>query len=316
MGLSGRFAGLWESWRPSHALLAIPVVLIIVITVVDIFVPEDVHLGPLLVIAPAITASFAGPLLTGVIGLLAVAAQAYIGLQLGVLSSRNWVVQIAALAGLSALIVFFCVVRERRRRELAQVRSVAEAAQHVLLWPLPDRIGPLRIACLYLAAEDEAQIGGDLYATTRIEGGTRVLIGDVRGKGLAAIGEAALLLGAFREAAHQHSGLPALAAALEQSVSPSTRSRNGPPGGPRAPRRHSCATCEATSSPMPADIWATTQPSSRSTAIPSPIREAPTEISHPDGFRGGALLLLFTLLGPELPRLSIPHSEWSGPVVP
>lgn len=219
MGLSGRFAGLWESWRPSHALLAIPVVLIIVITVVDIFVPEDVHLGPLLVIAPAITASFAGPLLTGVIGLLAVAAQAYIGLQLGVLSSRNWVVQIAALAGLSALIVFFCVVRERRRRELAQVRSVAEAAQHVLLWPLPDRIGPLRIACLYLAAEDEAQIGGDLYATTRIEGGTRVLIGDVRGKGLAAIGEAALLLGAFREAAHQHSGLPALAAALEQSVS-------------------------------------------------------------------------------------------------
>ncbi|MFD4949781.1 PP2C family protein-serine/threonine phosphatase [Streptomyces sp. NPDC058409] len=208
-----------ESWRPSHALLVIPVVLIIVITVVDIFVPEDIHLGPLLVIAPAITASFAGPLLTGAIGLLAVAAQAYVGLHLGVLSSRNSVVQIAALAVLSVLIVFFCVVRERHRRELAQVRSVAEAAQHVLLWPLPDRIGPLQIACLYLAAEDEAQIGGDLYATTRIDGGTRVMIGDVRGKGLAAIGEAAVLLGAFREAAHQHTGLPALAAALEQSVS-------------------------------------------------------------------------------------------------
>ncbi|WPW27125.1 SpoIIE family protein phosphatase [Streptomyces atratus] len=42
----------------------------------------------------------------------------------------------------------------------------------------------------------------------------------MRGKGLAAIGEAALLLGAFREAAHQHTGLPALAAALEQSISP------------------------------------------------------------------------------------------------
>ncbi|WPW27126.1 hypothetical protein P6B95_06745 [Streptomyces atratus] len=141
------------------------------ITVVDLFVPEDIHLGPLLVIAPAITASFAGPLLTGAIGLLAVAAQTYIGLYFGLLSSRNVVVQIAALAGLSVLIVFFCVVRERRRRELDQVRSVAEAAQHVLLWPLPDRIGPLRIACLYLAAEDEAQIGGDLYATTRIDGG-------------------------------------------------------------------------------------------------------------------------------------------------
>ncbi|MFC9627357.1 hypothetical protein ACFTXM_47975 [Streptomyces sp. NPDC056930] len=57
----------------------------------------DIRLGPLLVIAPAITASFAGPVLTGAIALLAVAAQTYIGL----LSSRNVVVQIAALAGLS-----------------------------------------------------------------------------------------------------------------------------------------------------------------------------------------------------------------------
>jgi len=84
-----------------------------------------------------------------------------------VLFSRNVLVQILALAVLSALMVFLCVVRERRRRQLAQVCLVAEAAQHVLLWPLPERIGPLTIACLYLAAEDEAQIGGDLYAATR-----------------------------------------------------------------------------------------------------------------------------------------------------
>lgn len=219
VGLRERFAGVREPWRPGHTLLAIPLLLIIVITVVDILVPEDVHLGPLLVIAPAITASFAGPVLTGLIGLLAVAAQAFIGLHFGVLASRNVIVQIVALAALSALVVFYCVLRDRRRRELAQVRSVAEAAQHVLLWPLPERIGPLRVASLYLAAEDEAQIGGDLYAATRVNDGTRVMIGDVRGKGLAAIGEAALLLGAFREAAHQHTALPALAAALEESIS-------------------------------------------------------------------------------------------------
>jgi serine phosphatase RsbU (regulator of sigma subunit) len=46
-----------------------------------------------------------------------------------------------------------------------------------------------------------------------------VIIGDVRGKGMDAIGEAALLLGAFREAAHQHAALPRLAGALERSVS-------------------------------------------------------------------------------------------------
>ncbi|MER5686088.1 PP2C family protein-serine/threonine phosphatase [Streptomyces sp. NPDC002205] len=217
MGGGQRSAG-WRPWQSSHALLVIPIAFIVVITVVDILVPADVHLGPLLVIAPAITASFAGPRLTGAIGLLAVAAQAYIGWHFGAQFSRNVVVQVVALAVLSCLIVCFCVVRERRERKLAQVRSVAEAAQHVLLWPLPDRIGPLRTACLYLAAEDEAEIGGDLYAATRTDGGTRVMIGDVRGKGLAAIGEAALLLGAFREAAHQHTSLPALADALDQSV--------------------------------------------------------------------------------------------------
>jgi hypothetical protein len=196
----------------------IPLALIVAITITDLNVPADVHLGPLLVIAPAITASFAGPVLSGLIGLLAVAAQAFIGWHFNVLFSRNVMVQILALAVLSFLVVVFCVARERRSAELAQVRTVAEAAQHVLLWPLPERIGPLEIACLYLAAEDEAQIGGDLYAATRTDSGVRVMIGDVRGKGLSAIGEAALLLGAFREAAHRHTDLPDLAASLEQSI--------------------------------------------------------------------------------------------------
>ncbi|MEU1628127.1 PP2C family protein-serine/threonine phosphatase [Streptomyces sp. NPDC020096] len=200
-------------------MLMVPVVLIVVITVADIRAPAEVHLGPALVIAPAITASFAGPRMTGLIGALALAAQVIIGVFHGGLTTTNHLVQIATLGVLSVLVVILCVVRERRSVQLAQVRSVAEAAQHVLLWPLPEQIGPLRIACLYLAAEDEAQIGGDLYAATRIDGGVRVMIGDVRGKGLAAIGEAALLLGAFREAAHRHTTLPELAAALEQSVS-------------------------------------------------------------------------------------------------
>ncbi|MEU9123273.1 PP2C family protein-serine/threonine phosphatase [Streptomyces sp. NPDC048506] len=212
-------AGVRQAWKSSHALLLIPLVLIVAITVVDLLVPADVHLGPLLVIAPAITASFAGPWLTGAIGLLAVAAQAFIGWHFGALFTRNVLVQLLALTVLSCLVVFYCVARERRRAELAQVRSVAEAAQHVLLWPLPERIGPLRIACLYLAAEDEAQVGGDLYAATRTDDAVRVMIGDVRGKGLSAIGEAALLLGAFREAAHRRTTLPDLAAALEESVS-------------------------------------------------------------------------------------------------
>ncbi|MET8784437.1 PP2C family protein-serine/threonine phosphatase [Streptomyces sp. NPDC004589] len=219
MGLRSRLACPRQPWQSSHALLLLPIALIVVITLVDIHSPDDVHLGPALVIAPALTPSFAGTRSTAFVAALAVAAQTVIAAFHGGLSTTNHIVQIGTLAVLSVVIVVYCCVRDRRRRQLAQVRSVAEAAQHVLLWPLPEQLGPLRVACLYLAAEDEAQIGGDLYAATRTDNGVRVMIGDVRGKGLSAIGEAALLLGAFREAAHRQDSLPDLAAALEESVS-------------------------------------------------------------------------------------------------
>ncbi len=205
-------------WRSSRNLLLFPVALIVVITVVDLRSPESIHLGPALVIAPAITPSFAGPRTTGLVGALAVGAQTLIGVYHGGLTTTNHIVQIVTLAILSVAVVVYSALRERRQAQLAQVRNVAEAAQHVLMWPLPEYIGPLRIASLYLAAEDEAQIGGDLYAATRCDGSVRVLIGDVRGKGLAAIGEAALLLGAFRESAHRHVTLPDLATALDLSI--------------------------------------------------------------------------------------------------
>ncbi|WP_343235933.1 PP2C family protein-serine/threonine phosphatase [Streptomyces sp. SID10815] len=213
-----RFVTRARPWQSGHALPLVAIALVVLITVVDIVSPSDIVLGPLLVIAPAITAWSEGPWTTGGVGIAAVAAQALIGWRSGVLSSRSLLVQVIALALLSALVVALALVRDRRRRELAQVRSVAEAAQRVLLWPLPERMGSLQLASRYVAAEDEASIGGDLYAAARTEHGARVLIGDVRGKGLPAIGEAALLLGAFREAAHHHTGLPALAASLERSV--------------------------------------------------------------------------------------------------
>ncbi|MFB7214072.1 PP2C family protein-serine/threonine phosphatase [Streptomyces sp. NPDC056255] len=71
-----------------------------------------------------------------------------------------------------------------------------------------------------MSAQDEAEIGGDLFAFARAaHPATRVVIGDVRGNGLAAIGEASLVLGAFRESAHRYAPLPELVTALEDSVS-------------------------------------------------------------------------------------------------
>ncbi|MBL1084331.1 serine/threonine-protein phosphatase [Streptomyces actinomycinicus] len=221
-------AGPRQPWQSTHALLFLPVALIVVITVVDLRTPTDIHLGPALVIAPALTPSFAGPKTTAAVGALAVAAQVFIGIHHGGIGTTNHIVQIITLSVLVVLTVLYSALRERRQAQLAQVRTVAEAAQHVLMWPLPEQIGTLRIASLYLAAEDEAQIGGDLYATTLSDGAVRVLIGDVRGKGLPAIGEAALLLGAFRESAPRHIPLGELATSLDQSIGRYTAEMDSP----------------------------------------------------------------------------------------
>ncbi len=188
------------------------------ITVVDVLSPPDIHLGPLLIVAPALTASLAGARATTVVALLSLAALTVIGILRDGLTTANHQTQLGALLAVSALIVGLRVLRDRHERELAQVRSVSEAAQRVLLRPLPERIGRLHLASVYLAAEAEAQVGGDLYAAARTSTGTRLLVGDVRGKGLASLGDAALLLGAFRASAHLHADLPGLVGHLDGSI--------------------------------------------------------------------------------------------------
>ncbi|MFF4759269.1 PP2C family protein-serine/threonine phosphatase [Streptomyces sp. NPDC001292] len=209
--------------------MASPFVLIALISLADALTPPYVELGPLLMAAPAVTAAFAGFRLTALVSVLAVGARlAVASLQHTVgVSSRDG--EIAALAAGAIVVVVFTAVRDRHRRVLSQVRSVSEAAQKVLLRPLPDRIGPLTVASVYLAAEAEAQIGGDLYAAARTHTSTRLLIGDVRGKGLAAVGDAAMLLGSFYGFAHRQETLPALAAHLDGSVrwDPHTGEDNG-----------------------------------------------------------------------------------------
>ncbi|MFF2953819.1 PP2C family protein-serine/threonine phosphatase [Kitasatospora sp. NPDC057965] len=208
-----------RSRRPGRrAMTAVPLALIVVITVVDVLSPPSIHLGPLLIVAPALTASVAGARATAVVAVLAIAGLTVIGILRDGLTTANHETQLGALIAVSALIVGLRALRDRHERQLAQVRSVSEAAQRVLLRPLPERIGPLRLASVYLAAEAEAQVGGDLYAAARTTVGTRLLVGDVRGKGLSSLGDAALLLGAFRAAAHLHAELPGLVGYLDGSI--------------------------------------------------------------------------------------------------
>ncbi|MGW2859550.1 PP2C family protein-serine/threonine phosphatase [Streptomyces sp. SDr-06] len=209
-----------RSQAARHALLTVPFAMIALVTTGDVLAPPDVHLGPFLAAAPAVTASFAGPRTTGFIGAVAVLAQVVVAMVRGSVTDLNHTFQIITLILISVFVTIFAHLREVHEKELVQLRSVAEAAQQVVLRPLREHLGPLRLASVYLAAAADAQIGGDLYAAARTTHGTRLIIGDVRGKGLEAVGDAALVLGAFRASAHQEADLPGLVGYLERAVAP------------------------------------------------------------------------------------------------
>jgi phosphoserine phosphatase RsbU/P len=108
--------------------------------------------------------------------------------------------------------------RETREARLANSQAAALAAQEAILPVVPPTIGPLRFACAYRAAADESHIGGDFYKVLATDAGTRLVIGDVRGKGLGAIAMTAAVLGAFREWAPEEATLKSLVARLDTRV--------------------------------------------------------------------------------------------------
>ena len=120
--------------------------------------------------------------------------------------------------GVSVAGVIASTLRQRQEQELADVRIVAEAAQQVLLRPVPAGSGAVRIAVRYISATSRATIGGDLYEVIAAADATRFIIGDVQGKGLTAVKMASTVLGAFREVAPDTSDLAVITARIEVTL--------------------------------------------------------------------------------------------------
>ncbi|MFJ7149930.1 PP2C family protein-serine/threonine phosphatase [Streptomyces sp. NPDC100445] len=123
-------------------------------------------------------------------------------------------------------------VRRTLLRELRLARRVACAAQSVVLRPLPPRLDGLNVGAAQLSADRGASVGGDLYEAIATEHGVRVVMGDVRGHGLAALGTVAALLGSFREAAHDESDLGRVLHRLDRTLGRHLRERGARTGHP------------------------------------------------------------------------------------
>ncbi|WBO61694.1 PP2C family protein-serine/threonine phosphatase [Streptomyces camelliae] len=217
-------------------LTVLPALLLLIGLFVGLFTPSavrpDAFLATAMVSAAALLPLW-GTVLIGVGG-----CAIFVGLMVDFHGLRDPTAysELASLVAIAVFAVFFNRLLGRRAHQLVQVRSVAETAQLAVLHPVPRHLGHVTLESLYLAAAAEARIGGDLYEAIHTPHGVRLLIGDVRGKGLLAIQTAALLLSAFREAAHDAPDLPHLACRLETSMRRHASQYPGVPGSEIAER--------------------------------------------------------------------------------
>nr|WP_173909732.1 MULTISPECIES: PP2C family protein-serine/threonine phosphatase [unclassified Streptomyces] len=207
-----------ERCTGSRVLAALPYAVMAVVSAVDLTAGPGVGFLPLVSLGPAFAGLVGGWRRTAVVGLTAFVLCVGLGVSHGEFVSRRGLTALLSVAGVTAAGVVAAVMRQRREAELASVRSIAEVAQRVLLRPVPRSAGPLRIAVSYTSAVAEARIGGDLYEVVTSPAGVRIIVGDVQGKGLEAVESAAVVLGAFREAAHDEPDLPAVGERVERAL--------------------------------------------------------------------------------------------------
>ncbi|MQY13809.1 hypothetical protein SRB5_39640 [Streptomyces sp. RB5] len=186
--------------------------------VINLATPRDAVVGAAFSAAPMAAAAlwtFRG---TAVVAGGAIVSFALVLLYWDRLGTADSIARLATTAtvGLLSLVVSQALrVGEAR---LASASEVAEALQVALMPVPPERIGRYSFATRYEAAHAEAKVGGDLYGVRRTPFGVRLMVGDVRGKGLEAIAGVSTVLGAFHEAADTEPDLAVAAAKVEQSL--------------------------------------------------------------------------------------------------
>jgi phosphoserine phosphatase RsbU/P len=109
-------------------------------------------------------------------------------------------------------------IRERQAERIAELSRLASVAQQAVLRPLGPQVGALAVAGRYISATAAADIGGDLYEALDTPYGVRMIIGDVRGKGLDAVRLASIVLGSYRHVAYERADLRAIVADLDRAV--------------------------------------------------------------------------------------------------
>lgn len=201
----------------SRAGLGAGLVLIAIVSAVELAESGiPMHLG-LLAAAPFLAAAFSHWRMVLVVGAIAtVVASLFAGLAPEL--STAAVVNVIGIVAATGIAVGVAAVRQRQAERFAELSRLASVAQQAVLRPLGPQIGTLAVAGRYISATAAADIGGDLYEALDTPYGVRMIIADVRGKGLDAVRLASIVLGSYRHVAYERADLPAIVADLDRAV--------------------------------------------------------------------------------------------------
>jgi hypothetical protein len=201
----------------SRAGLGAALVLLLIITGVELLDPDRASFVGLLAAVPFLAAVFAfwpTVLVVGVLatvtGLVFAATEPVRGM-----SGMVNVVGIMLATGIAAAVA---MIRQRQADRIAELLRLAAIAQQAVLRPLGPQVGSLAVAGRYISATAAADIGGDLYEALDTPYGVRIIIGDVRGKGLDAVRLASIVLGSYRHVAYERADLRAIVTDLDRAV--------------------------------------------------------------------------------------------------
>jgi sigma-B regulation protein RsbU (phosphoserine phosphatase) len=198
--------------------LGAAVAALVVVTIAELFDgPTSSYVG-WLAVAPYLAASFAHwRYVVGVGGLATLLAA------ISAITSPAGVTQgsVCAIGGMMAATGTAVVVsnfRQRQQQRYAELDRLAAIAQDAVIRPLDPQVGRLAVAGRYVSASAALDIGGDLYEVLDTPFGVRMIIGDVRGKGLESVRLANLVLGVYRHAAFERADLRDIVTDLDRAV--------------------------------------------------------------------------------------------------
>ncbi|MFI6129812.1 PP2C family protein-serine/threonine phosphatase [Micromonospora sp. NPDC051141] len=178
---------------------------------------RPVHYLALMAAAPVLAGALASWRVVLAVGALATAAGvAFAAAEKGM--PLVTAVSVAAIVLATAISAATAAVRQRQTERIAELTRLAAVAQQAVLRPLGPQVGTLAVAARYISSTATAEIGGDLYEVMDTPYGVRMIIGDVRGKGLDAVRLASIVLGSYRHVAYERADLRAVVTDLDRAV--------------------------------------------------------------------------------------------------